>query len=133
MKEKEIKISESQLRECIEELRGSKFLSAYCIVDWLEKTMKEKKEMEESLKECEKFKDQLLIYNASMMYGEKKFIKYLENEINKKRNWFNKELSIFDRPLYESEYNFTVITLKEILRVFKEIKEKYVEEVKYDK
>lgn len=46
---------------------------------------KENQELKKKLEENKKFNNKVLIYNASAKYNSKKFIKYLEDNIDKVR------------------------------------------------
>lgn len=45
MNEKQIKLSNEELKKCIDELEGTNFLNAFCVLDWILKTRKENKEL----------------------------------------------------------------------------------------
>lgn len=68
-------------------------------------------ELKKQLENCEKFKNSLLIRNAGLMYNEKQFIKYLEDEIQ--------SCEAVSDLLFNSNKEMKVY--KEILQKYKEI------------
>ena len=49
MSEEKIKLNDKELLKCIDELKGTQFLNAYCILDWIIKTRNENEELKEKL------------------------------------------------------------------------------------
>lgn len=45
----EMKLSRKDLQECLNNLESEKFLDAFCIIDWVNKTEKENKELQQRI------------------------------------------------------------------------------------
>lgn len=45
----EMKLSKKDLQECLNNLEGEKFLDAFCVIDWVNKTEKENKDLQQRI------------------------------------------------------------------------------------
>ena len=75
--------------------------------------------IEEEKEELKKFNDKLLIHNASLMYAQKEFIKYLEDE----KNRLSRECS----NIYEDDLGKTRFVNEDIFNEVNSILQKYKE------
>ena len=84
--------------------------------------LKENQELKKQLENCEKFKNELLIRNAGLMYNEKQFIKYLEDEIKLYENDiqnFKKDYKVYFSLI--NDLRVSKAKIEEILQKYKEI------------
>ena len=49
MSKEELKLNDKELHKCIDELKGTQFLSAFYILDWIIKMRNENKELQERI------------------------------------------------------------------------------------
>ena len=49
MNKEELKLNDKELHKCIDELKGTQFLSAFCILDWIIKMRNENEELKERI------------------------------------------------------------------------------------
>lgn len=49
MNKEELKLNDKELHKCINELKGTQFLSAFCILDWIIKMRNENEELKERI------------------------------------------------------------------------------------
>lgn len=77
MSEEKIKLSDKELQKCLDELKGTNFLNAFCILDWIVKTREENNQLKKANKElsrmCELYSKSL--YNADLKKAEVKINK----------------------------------------------------------
>lgn len=45
----EMKLSKKDLQECLNNLEGEKFLDAFCVIDWVNKTEKENQDLQQRI------------------------------------------------------------------------------------
>lgn len=81
------------------------YISIYQYIYLIEKELQE---LKKKLEESEKFNNKVLIYNASIKYNSKKFIKYLEDY-----------LKLFDKMDIDAKISYDMF--EEILQKYKEI------------
>lgn len=55
----EMKLSKKDLQECLNNLEGEKFLDAFCIIDWVNKTEKENKDLQQRIDKAIGFIDMI--------------------------------------------------------------------------
>ena len=81
--------------------------------------LKENQELKKQLENCEKFKNELLIRNAGLIYNEKQFIKYLEDE----KDRLARECS----QIYKDSLGKTRLVSEDIFNEINKILQKYKE------
>ena len=92
------------------------YISIYQYIYLIEKELQE---LKKKLEESKKFNNKVLIYNASIKYNSKKFIKYLEDEIKRINP---KELDIGELNLRLDDIKFTqYLIYKETLQKYKKL------------
>lgn len=55
MNKEKIKLSDKELQKCLDELQGTNFLNAFCVLDWILKTREEIKELHNKIDEISEF------------------------------------------------------------------------------
>ena len=65
MSKEELKLNDKELHKCIDELKGTQFLSAFYILDWIIKMRNENKELQERINKAIEF-----IHGTEYQYGD---------------------------------------------------------------
>lgn len=66
MNKEEIKLSDKELHQAIDNLKGTQFLDAFCIIDWVIKTRNENKELQQKVNQLEKNRDEAIELNKKI-------------------------------------------------------------------
>lgn len=81
MDKEELKLNDEELHKCIDELKGTKFLSAFCILDWIIKTRNENEELKKQATIMERYLElinELRIDNEDTIEGLEELINELK-------------------------------------------------------
>lgn len=78
MNKEEVKLSDKELHKAIDNLKGTQFLDAFCILDWIIKTRDENEQLQQKVNQLETNRDEL-----------KKWLKVCLEENNKIRLYDN--------------------------------------------
>lgn len=90
MNEKQIKLSDEELKKCIDELEGTKFLNAFCILDWIIKMKEENKSLRKRIKTIKRLRKK----QTQKKNKYKSIIIDLQNALTEKNNKIDKAIEI---------------------------------------